>query len=204
VCGVTDRLARLTVDLAGVRGSAANGISVLRQVHYPCTTTEQAELGMYLPEPSAWAGLQAGNTVMTASGAESCKSRARFGDWRVNVSPSERIDEFIAKHPDWRGATLSASRRIILEVDPGIVEQWKYMGAPVWELDGIVVVGNIFRKKVKLGFMYGASLEDPEHLFNGELGGKQRRSYELYEGDELRERAFKDLVRAAIRRNRSK
>lgn len=119
------------------------------------------------------------------------------------MSPGDHIDDLVAAHADWRGATLSRARRLIREVDPDIVEEWKWMGAPVWELDGILVVGNIFAKKVKLGFMYGASLDDPEHLFNGELGGNQRRSYELYEADELREVPFRDLVRAAIDRNRS-
>jgi hypothetical protein len=120
------------------------------------------------------------------------------------VTPSEEIDNLIATHPDWRGSILAEARRMILEVESGIVEEWKWMGAPVWEVDGILIVGGIFKKKVKLGFMYGASLADPTGLFNGELGGNQRRSYELYEGDQLQEDAFKDLVRAAIGRNRLK
>lgn len=120
------------------------------------------------------------------------------------MEPSEHIDALISAHPDWRGETLADARRMILEVDPDIIEEWKYMGAPVWELDGPLIVGNIFKTKVKLGFMYGASLEDPEGLFNGELNGNQRRSYELAQGDTLNEAAFKDLVRAAIERNRAK
>ena len=119
------------------------------------------------------------------------------------MKPSENIDRLIAAHSDWRGATLAQVRRLILEVDPDIVEAWKYMGAPVWELDGPLIVGNIFSNKVKLGFMYGACLPDPHGLFNGELNGKQRRSYELFEGDVVDEAAFQDLVRAGIRRNRS-
>ena len=120
------------------------------------------------------------------------------------MSASDSIDDLIATHPDWRGSTLAQARRLILDVDPGIVETWKWMGAPVWELAGILVVGNIFAKKVKLGFMYGASLDDPKQLFNGELGGNQRRSYELYAGDEIQQDAFQDLIRAAIARNQSK
>ena len=77
------------------------------------------------------------------------------------------------------------------------------MGAPVWELDGPLIVGNIFKSKVKLGFMYGASLPDPQGLFNGELTGNQRRSYELAEGDVVNESVFQELVRAAVRRNQS-
>ncbi|OMH31252.1 DUF1801 domain-containing protein [Tersicoccus sp. Bi-70] len=122
----------------------------------------------------------------------------------MDATPSDRIDELIEQHPDWRGETLARMRRLILDVDPGIVEEWKWMGAPVWELDGILVVGNIFKKKVKLGFMYGASLDDPAGLFNGELGGNQRRSVELAEGETVDDAAFQDLVRAAIARNRAK
>lgn len=119
------------------------------------------------------------------------------------MNPSDEIDGLIAANPDWRGAVLAQARKAILAVDPGIEETWKWMGSPVWELAGILLVGNIFKKKVKLGFMYGASLDDPLGLFNGELGGKQRRSYELCEGDALNEAGLKDLVRAAIERNHS-
>jgi len=119
------------------------------------------------------------------------------------MDASQEIDELIARHPDWRGQLLARMRSVILAVDPEIVEEWKWMGAPVWSLDGILVVGNIFKNKVKLGFMYGASLPDPKGLFNGELAGNQRRSVELYEGDEIDEDAFQDLVRAAIDRNRA-
>jgi hypothetical protein len=113
------------------------------------------------------------------------------------------IDDLVARHDDWRGAVLAAARRVILGVDPAITEAWKYMGAPVWELDGPLVVGNIFTAKVKLGFAYGASLDDPRGLFNGELGGNQRRSYELAEGDVLDEEGLAGLVRAAVERNRA-
>ncbi|RFA14608.1 hypothetical protein B7R21_06085 [Subtercola boreus] len=120
------------------------------------------------------------------------------------MNPTEEIDSLIEKHPDWRGAKLAQMRAIIRGVDPAIVEEWKWMGAPVWELDGILVVGNIFKTKVKLGFMYGALIDDPDGLFNGELGGNQRRSVEFAEGDEVDEEAFATLVRAAIAYNRSK
>ena len=120
------------------------------------------------------------------------------------MDASEQIDALVAEHGDWRGAVLEQARKAIRAVDPGIVETWKWMGAPVWELDGILIVGNIFKAKVKLGFMYGASLDDPKALFNGELGGNQRRSYELYEGDELDEAGLQDLVRVAIARNKAK
>jgi len=120
------------------------------------------------------------------------------------VTPSEQIDHLIETHQDWRGATLAECRRVILAADPAIVEEWKYMGAPVWSLDGTLIVGNIFASKVKLGFLWGASLEDPDGLFNGELGGNQRRSVEFAEGDPVRDAPLMELVRAAIRRNRAK
>lgn len=118
------------------------------------------------------------------------------------MTPSESIDHLIATHPDWRGAALARARRLIMAVDPNVAEAWKYMGAPVWELGGPLIVGNIFTSKVKLGFMYGASLPDPQGLFNGELKGNQRRSYELFGGDVVDADPFQDLVRAAVRRNR--
>jgi len=120
------------------------------------------------------------------------------------VNPSEQIDHLINTHPDWRGAALAKLRQSILAVDPEIVEEWKWMGAPVWELDGILVVGNIFKTKVKLGFMYGALIDDPDQLFNGELGGNQRRSVELAEGDEVDETALQNLIRSAIAYNQAK
>ena len=120
------------------------------------------------------------------------------------MDASAQIDELISAHDDWRGALLAQCRRVILEVDPGIVEEWKYMGAPVWSLDGTLIVGNIFAKKVKLGFLWGASLPDPDGLFNGELGGKQRRSVEFAEGDDVDEEGLAALVREAIEYNRAK
>jgi len=120
------------------------------------------------------------------------------------VDPSEEIDNLCAKNPDWRGDTLAKLRKTILEVDPGIVEEWKYMGAPVWSLDGILIVGNIFKDSVKLGFMHGASLSDPDGLFNDELAGNQRRAIKIHEGDHIDEDSLKALVRAAISYNQSK
>ena len=120
------------------------------------------------------------------------------------MEPSDEIDNLIAKHPDWRGEALAEARRVILSVDPAIVEGWKYMGSPAWDLDGPLIVGDIFKQKVKLGFQYGATLDDPKGIFNGELGGKQRRSYELFEGDTVDADALGGLVHAAIERNRAK
>jgi hypothetical protein len=120
------------------------------------------------------------------------------------MDPSEEIDELIARNQDWRGAALAKLRKTILEVDPEIIEEWKYMGAPVWSLNGILCVGNIFKNKVKLGFMHGAALSDPDKLFNGELAGNQRRAIELYEGDHVDAGSLKALVRAAISYNQAR
>jgi hypothetical protein len=120
------------------------------------------------------------------------------------MNPSEEIDNLIAQHQDWRGATLAELRKTILEVDPEIVEEWKWMGSPVWELNGIICVGNIFKTQVQLVFMDGAALDDPENLFNAGLEGNRRRTIAVYEGAHVEEAALKTLVRAAISYNQAK
>ena len=120
------------------------------------------------------------------------------------MTPSQRIDELIAETADWRGKTLAGLRKAILEADPDIVEDWKWMGSPVWSRDGMIAVGNPHKDKVKLTFSHGASLPDPDKLFNNGFGGKVWRAIDVFEGDRIDERALKDLVRAAIAYNRSK
>ncbi len=120
------------------------------------------------------------------------------------MTPGEEIDALIAKHPDWRGARLASIRKAILKVDPEIVETWKWMGSPVWERDGILCVGNIFKTKVSIVFMYGAFLADPEGLFNTQLGGNQRRGIDFFETDVPDEAAVQAIVRAAIDYNLAK
>ena len=120
------------------------------------------------------------------------------------MKPSEEIDKYISLHPDWRGEMLSSIRKMILSVDPGIVEEWKWMGSPVWELDGIIAVGNIFKNKVQIVFMNGAYLCDPDKICNAGLEGNQRRSIDIFEGDKLNVNAFKNFVREAIEFNKSK
>jgi hypothetical protein len=120
------------------------------------------------------------------------------------MNPGEEIDNLISHNRDWRGATLAKLRTTILEVDPGIAEEWKYMGAPVWSLNGIICVGNIFKDKVKLVFMDGAALNDPDKLFNAELVGNKRRAIDFYEGNHIEEGSLKALVRAAISYNQVK
>jgi hypothetical protein len=117
------------------------------------------------------------------------------------VNPSEHIDNLIAQNPDWRGATLAELRRIILEVDPEIVEEWKYMGTPIWSHAGPVCTGETYKSVVKMTFAKGAALKDPSRLFNSSLDGNVRRAIDIHEGDKVNEAALKDLIRAAVALN---
>ena len=117
------------------------------------------------------------------------------------MNPSERIDELIAELKDWRGKTLASIRQTILEADREIIEEWKWMGSPTWSRDGIIAVGNAHKDKVKLTFAHGASLSDPDKLFNAGLDGNKWRAIDLFEGDKLDKRALKNLVRAAVHYN---
>ena len=120
------------------------------------------------------------------------------------MTPSEQIDRLIAELTDWRGKTFAALRKSILAADREIIEEWKWMGSPVWSLDGIVAVGNAHKGKVKLTFMYGAKLADPEKLFNAGFEGNERRAIDFFEGDKVDAPALKNLIRTAIEYNRAK
>src|SRR5262252_5727922 len=120
------------------------------------------------------------------------------------MNPSERIDELLARLTDWRSKTLAKIRKSILEADRQIIEEWKWMGSPVWSRDGMIAVGNAHKDKVKLTFSHGASLHDPDQLFNAGLQGNQWRAIDFFEGDKINERALKNLVRAAVDYNQSK
>jgi hypothetical protein len=117
--------------------------------------------------------------------------------------PSGEIDKLIAAIPDWRGKTFARVRKIIREADPEIVEEFKWMGSPVWSRDGIIAVGNAFKGRVNLTFAYGASLPDPDKLFNAGFEGNARRVINIFENDTIDERALKALVRAAIKHNQT-
>lgn len=119
------------------------------------------------------------------------------------MTPTDPIDALIAGLGDWRGATLAEVRRIIRAADPGIVEEFKWMGSPTWSLDGLIAVGNAHKGKVKLTFAYGAALPDPHGLFNGDDKGQTRRSIDIREGAPIDEPALQALVRAAITHNRA-
>ena len=120
------------------------------------------------------------------------------------MNPSEQIDRLIAKLTDWRGKTFAGIRKSILEADPEIIEEWKWMGSPVWSREGIIAVGNAHKDKVKLTFSHGAKLPDPDKLFNAGLEGNARRAIDFFEGDKVDAPALKNLIRAAIDFNQSK
>jgi len=116
-------------------------------------------------------------------------------------SASALIDERIEKLGDWRGKTLARVRALIHEADPAIVEEWKWMGTPVWSHGGIVCTGETYKNVVKMTFAKGAALDDPSGLFNSSLGGNVRRAIDIHEGDKVDEAALKNLIRAAVALN---
>jgi hypothetical protein len=118
-------------------------------------------------------------------------------------SASQLIDKRIAELGDWRGETLSRMRKLIKEADPDVVEEWKWMGTPVWSHDGIICTGESYRSIVKLTFAKGASLKDPAKLFNASLEGNVRRAIDIHEGEEVDADAFRALIRAAVALNTS-
>ena len=118
-------------------------------------------------------------------------------------SASELISERIAELGDWRGKALARMRKLIHEADSEVVEEWKWMGTPVWSHDGIICTGESYKKAVKLTFAKGASLKDPASLFNSSLDGNVRRAIDIHEGEEVDASAFKALVRQAIALNSS-
>jgi hypothetical protein len=120
------------------------------------------------------------------------------------MNPSERIDQLIAELTDWRGETLAGIRKSILEADREIIEEWKWMGSPVWSHDGMIAVANAHKDKVKVTFAQGARLPDPDQLFNAGLEGNAWRAIDLFEGDKINQRALKNLVRAAVDYNQIK
>ena len=118
-------------------------------------------------------------------------------------SASELISKRIAELGDWRGQALGRMRKLIKDADPDVVEEWKWMGTPVWSHDGIICTGESYKSVVKLTFATGASLRDPARLFNSSLEGNVRRAIDIHEGHEVDESAFKALVRQAVAYNSS-
>jgi len=119
-------------------------------------------------------------------------------------SASQLIDARIRELGDWRGQMLSRLRTLIKEADPGVVEEWKWRGVPVWSHDGLICTGETYKNVVKMTFAKGAHLEDPSRLFNSSLEGNTRRAIDFHEGDKINDKALKSLVRAAMTLNQSK
>jgi hypothetical protein len=118
-------------------------------------------------------------------------------------SASELISKRIAELGDWRGETLSRMRKLIKEADPDVVEEWKWMGTPVWSHDGIICTGETYKAAVKLTFAKGAAVKDPKKLFNSSLEGNTRRAIDIRQGEKIDEKALKALIRAAAAVNAS-
>ena len=118
-----------------------------------------------------------------------------------SATASKNITQRIQDLGDWRGETLASVRQLIHNADPGIEEEWKWMGTPVWAHDGIVCTGETYKQVVKLTFARGASLDDPKKLFNSSLEGNTRRAIDIREGEKLNAAAFRKLIRSAIAAN---
>ena len=118
----------------------------------------------------------------------------------VNAA-SANIDERIRELADWRGTTLAHVRKIIHQADPEVVEEWKWMGTPIWSHAGILCTGESYKKVIKLTFAKGASLPDPSRLFNSSLEGNVRRAIDIHEGEAINEHALQELIRAAVALN---
>jgi hypothetical protein len=125
----------------------------------------------------------------------------RSGEKQEVGSASESISQRIAELDDWRGEVLGKVRALIKEADPDIVEEWKWRGTPVWSHEGIVCTGETYKSYVKLTFAKGASLDDPDGLFNASLDGNMRRAIDIHEGAKINPRALKSLIRAAVALN---
>ena len=130
------------------------------------------------------------------------KAAGRGSHEQATGEPASRlIDQRVRDLAGWRGETLARMRALILEADPEMIEEWKWMGTPVWSHDGIICTGESYTKVVKLTFAHGATIADPSHLFNSSLEGNTRRAIDIHEGETVDASAFKTLVKAAVARN---
>ncbi len=133
--------------------------------------------------------------------AKAAKPRKAVAKSSGPMSASRRIDQRIADLGDWRGERLAKIRKLIHEVDPEVVEEWKWMGTPVWSHEGMYALANAHKDKVKLTFFHGAELPDPKKLFNAGLAGNKWRAVDLREGDKIHKTALKALLREAVAYN---
>jgi hypothetical protein len=133
--------------------------------------------------------------------AKSSKKTAKKSTSVAKNDAAKRIDKMIADLGDWRGERLAEIRNFIHEVDPQVVEEWKWMGTPVWSHEGMYALANAHKDKVKLTFFHGARLRDPKQLFNAGLGGNKWRAIDFREGDKIHKTALKALLREAVAYN---
>src|SRR5437016_1572742 len=170
----------------------------------PTSTT--ARWASTTPRSTAWRrftpACRAGSR-RTSTTASECNANMKKSGASQGQSASELISKRIAELGDWRGETLSRMRKLIKAADPDVVEEWKWMGTPIWSHDGIICTGESYKNVVKLTFLKGASLKDPARLFNSSLDGNARRAIDIHEGEEVDESAFKALVRQAVALNSS-
>jgi hypothetical protein len=138
----------------------------------------------------------------SSSGGKQALIMKKSGSQRVE-SASRLIDARIQELGDWRGQMLSRLRALIKQADPKVVEEWKWMGTPVWSHDGLICTGETYKNVVKMTFAKGASLDDPSGLFNSSLEGRVRRAIDFREGDKVNEKTLKTLIRAAVALNKS-
>lgn len=143
------------------------------------------------------------STTKKATTKSSARARKAVAKPSGDADTSARIDKAIADLADWRGEKLAEIRELIHEVDPEVIEDWKWMGTPVWSHDGMYALANAHKNKVKLTFQHGAHLPDPDNLFNAGLGGNKWRAIDFFEGDKIDKRALETLLRAAIDYNRT-
>jgi hypothetical protein len=149
-------------------------------------------------------GAGQGSPGPVAPGRSGGKAAVGKGAPQDGPPASERIDARIRELGDWRGDLLGRLRALVREADPGVVEEWKWRGVPVWSHDGILCTGETYRSVVKMTFAQGASLADPAGLFNASLEGNTRRAIDFREGGRVDAEALQALVRAAVALNRSK
>ncbi len=143
-----------------------------------------------------------GINVKPRKSAIKSKSPAKRSSEQATGKPASRlIDQRIRDLGGWRGETLIRMRALILEADPEVTEEWKWMGTPVWSHDGIICTGEAYTKVVKLTFAHGARIPDPSRLFNSSLEGNTRRAIDIHEGERVDAGAFKALVKAAVAQN---
>ena len=131
------------------------------------------------------------------------KKKSGATEGKAGDAPSKLIDARIKELGDWRGEMLARIRGLIKQVDPQVVEEWKWRGVPVWYHDGMLCTGETYKSVVKITFFKGASLDDPSRLFNSSLEGNTRRAIDFQQGDKINEKALKALIRAAVVQNTS-